>query len=63
MTDAQLQILWQDTQTSIWLIGKWLNSVALWEIFGAFIGLLIIASLITAIITRPTKLLGFRSRD
>ncbi len=63
MTDAQLENLWQATQTSIAMVGKMLNSAALWEVFGAFMGLLIIVSLITALITRASAMFGFRARD
>lgn len=63
MSDAQLAILWHDTSTSIWLVGNFLNSAALWELFGGFMGLLIVVSLITMIISRIFGSVGFRFRE
>lgn len=63
MTDAQLTMLWQDTNTTIWLIGKQMNQASFAELIGLYIGLLIVCSLIAAIFTRTYTSMGFRARD
>lgn len=63
MNDVQLEALKHTTWNSIGLIGDWLNSAALWELIGIYMGLLIVASLLTAVLTRPMSMMGFRSRD
>lgn len=63
MTDEQINLLWEHTNTSIWLLGKWLNSAALWELVGLFLGALIVASLIAMALSRIYSLMGFRTRE
>ena len=63
MTDATLAILHSDTNNSILLVGSWLNSAALWEMMGGYLGLLIVVSMIPAMIGRVYSSVGCRSRD
>ncbi len=63
MTDAQLSTLWQDTNTSIYLEGKFLDNSTLWEMVGLFMGLLIVTSIIALIISRVYGMFGLRTRD
>lgn len=62
-TDDQLTMLWEDAYNSIYLVGQWLNSAAMWQIIGASLGILIVSSLVALIIGRAYGAVGFRARD
>jgi len=63
LTDAQLALLWQDTNTSIWIFGKFLNSAPLWELVGLWMGLMIVATLVAFILRKTYGMFHFSLRD
>ncbi len=62
LTDSQLHILWEDTNSTIWLVGTFLNSAPLWELFGAFLGFVMVVSFIVSLIIAPQRMFGFFHR-
>lgn len=62
LTDAQLHTLWQDMNGSIWLLGTFLNSAPLWELYTALIGFIVVISLVVMLIINPQRMFGLFHR-